>query len=126
MRRVEDDETHKKKVDWPRLLEAAHLGDERLLREIRQRLRAKTTHFWQDHVVVDCEDNATRMRATELLARLLGKDKAELNVSGRVELGTAAEMSPAERAAFRDAYKKRLAKELEAEGWRPPDGNQPG
>jgi hypothetical protein len=70
----------KRKVDWGAKLEEADLGEIRLLRELHQRLRAETTHFWQDEEVSNLTDNATRMRATELLAELLGKRKAELNV----------------------------------------------
>lgn len=97
------------------------MGEERLLREIRQRLRAKTTHFWQDHAITDRKDNATRMRATELLADLHGKRKAELNVSGKLEIGTAAEMSPAERIAWVEDHIDALGKLLEARGWKRPD-----
>src|SRR4030042_6274232 len=70
----------KSKVDWEAKLDAADLSEVRLLREIHQRLKAETTHFWQNESVADVTDNATRMRATELLAELLGKRQAELTI----------------------------------------------
>jgi hypothetical protein len=70
----------KRKVDWGSKLEEADLGEMRLLRELHKRLLAETTHFWQTEAVSNLTDNATRMRATELLAELLGKRKAELNI----------------------------------------------
>jgi hypothetical protein len=72
----------KAKVDWPRLMESAGLGEMRVLREIEARLGAMETHFYQDKVVADREDNGTRMRATELLADFHGKRKNQLEVSG--------------------------------------------
>jgi phage terminase small subunit len=70
----------KRKVDWGTKLEEADLGEIRLLRELHKRFRAETTHFWQNEAVENLTDNTTRMHATELLAELLGKRKAELNV----------------------------------------------
>jgi hypothetical protein len=72
----------KSKVDWPRLMESAGLGEMRLLQEIEKRYGAMETHFYQDKVVAECEDNGTRMRATELHADLLGRRKNQLEVSG--------------------------------------------
>jgi len=68
----------KKKIDWQRLLEASDLGEERLLREIERRLNARITKYFKDISLGEHTDNAVRMRATELLADLLGKRKAEL------------------------------------------------
>lgn len=62
------------------MLESAGLGEDRLAVEINKRLAAKVTKFHQDKIVCDVEDNATRMRATELLADLLHKRKTELDV----------------------------------------------
>jgi hypothetical protein len=73
-------QAHKKKVDWPRLLESAGLGEMRLIREIENQLNAKITKYYQDQSLGDHTDNAVRMRATELLADLLGKRKADLTV----------------------------------------------
>ena len=70
----------KAKVDWEGKLAEAGLDDLTLLRELRKRLRAKSTHFYQDMAVSDVEDNGTRMRATELLADLLGRRRAELTL----------------------------------------------
>lgn len=70
----------KRKASWNDLLNTADLGPTRLLREVDKRLRAETTHFFQDKAVTDVEDNATRMRATELLARLLGKLRTDVDL----------------------------------------------
>lgn len=67
-------------MDWPRLLESAGLGEIRLLREVEKQLTATVTKYYQDQSLGDHTDNAVRMRATELLADLLGKRKAELDV----------------------------------------------
>ena len=79
--RIQNAETHKKKIDWQGKLEAAGLGEERLLREINRRLKAKVTKYWQGVSLGDHVDNATRQRATELLAELLGKKKLELSLN---------------------------------------------
>ncbi|HXK36137.1 MAG TPA: hypothetical protein VJ553_00970 [Candidatus Paceibacterota bacterium] len=68
------------KREWGALLDAANMGDDRLLRVLDEMLTAKTTHFWQDTIVCDVEDNSTRMHALELLARLRGRLTAELNI----------------------------------------------
>lgn len=68
------------KIDWPRLLGEAGLGEVRLLREVQARLAAVETKFWQGKSLGEFSDNAVRMRATEVLADLLGKRKAELNL----------------------------------------------
>jgi hypothetical protein len=70
----------KQKASWHELLNAADLGPTRLVREVDRRLRAETTHFYQDKAVADVEDNATRMRATELLARMLGKLRTDIDL----------------------------------------------
>jgi 2-phospho-L-lactate guanylyltransferase (CobY/MobA/RfbA family) len=62
------------------LLEAAGLGEERLLREIRKRLDARITKYFKDVSLGEHTDNAVRMRATELLADLLGKRRTDINL----------------------------------------------
>jgi hypothetical protein len=71
----------KAKVDWPRLMESAGHGEIRLLRELDKRLNQQKT-IVADKQALDVEDGPTRMRATELLADLLGKRKSQLEVFG--------------------------------------------
>jgi len=117
-----------RKTDWPRLLESANLGEMRLIRELEARLQAKVTKHYQDQKLGEFEDNATRMKATELLADLLGKRKSELAISGHLEVNSAAEMSPDERNAWIKENLGRLLRSdlvkelLEAEGWKRPEG----
>jgi hypothetical protein len=68
------------KAPWEQLLRDAGLGDDRLMRELEARLTAMETKIWQGKPVGDFVDNATRMRATELLAEMLGHQKAELTL----------------------------------------------
>ena len=63
-------------------LEAAGLGEIRLLKELDSKLQAKVTKYYQDQSLGDHEDNTTQMRATELLAELLGKRKTSVEHSG--------------------------------------------
>jgi hypothetical protein len=102
------------------MLESAGLGEMRLLRELEKRLGAMETHFYQDQVVADCEDNGTRMRATDLLADLLGKRKAEVAISGHLDFNVA-DTSPAERAQWIEDHMHAITKLLQARGWKPPD-----
>lgn len=67
----------REKVPWKDLLEACDLGEIRLIAELRKRLEAKKT---------DDADNTTRMRATELLAEMLGKKKADIGLVPGTEL----------------------------------------
>ena len=79
----------REKVDWPRLMESAGLGELRTLREVDARLKATKVEFYQGQIVKDkdgnpllLEDNGTRMRATELLVDLNGKRKLEISGPG--------------------------------------------
>jgi HSP20 family molecular chaperone IbpA len=63
------------------LLEAFDLGVDRLFHEINQRLGAQKTEFYEGRAVAEVEDNATRMRATELLADLHGVRKQSLDLN---------------------------------------------
>jgi len=53
-------------------LELRNLGRSRVFEELEKRLNSLTTEFYQGKKVTDCEDNTTRMKATELLARING------------------------------------------------------
>lgn len=84
---LQDARAHKKKIDWSALLEAAGLGEDRLVREINLRLDAKVSKFYKGEFLGDFEDNRTRMQATELLADLLGKKKAEIDLNHHLDDG---------------------------------------
>ncbi len=56
----------------------------RLANEVDKRLNSMVTKFHGAKKLGDFEDNATRMRATELLADLRGKRKTQLNISGEI------------------------------------------
>lgn len=70
----------RKKIDWPALLEAAGLGEMRLLKELEGRLRAETPKPVGANEYQVMPDNPVRMRATELLATLLEKNKTSMSV----------------------------------------------
>lgn len=76
----------RKKVDWPKLLEAADLGETRLLRELNKRLSATESLAFEGHVVGHVDDNRTRMEGTKLLAKILGKEKVDVTVTAPPEL----------------------------------------
>jgi len=71
-------------------LEAVGLGEGRLYREMEARLTATTARYWQDKAIGETPDNAVRMEATRLLARMLGADaertEADVTVRGAVIL----------------------------------------
>ena len=71
----------KSKVDWARLLEEYGFDDFTLLYGLKGMLNARTTKFWRDKKIATVVDNATRMRAIELLANLRGKLKLHLELS---------------------------------------------
>ncbi len=72
------------KVDWREILRLYGLDDFRLAREIDNRLKAKVTKFHGAKNLGDFEDNATRMKATVLLAEIFGRLKLQLELSGEV------------------------------------------
>jgi post-segregation antitoxin (ccd killing protein) len=113
---------NKKKLDWPALLEAADLGQTRFAKELNLRYGSEKTEFYQGEEVATVKDNATRMRATELHANVLGITKTSLDVSGTIGVSVAAEMSPEERRKWIDEHFDQIAK---ARGWKPPDELQP-
>lgn len=65
----------KNKLSERGLLEAYDLGDDRLFRELNERLESMKTEFYKGKPIAECIDNTTRMRATELLADILGRRK---------------------------------------------------
>ena len=71
---------HKKKDCWRDTLAAARLDDIRLASKLNELLDAKKTEFYKGRVAADCTDNATQLRAAELLAELLGRKKLDLNL----------------------------------------------
>ncbi len=73
----------KEKIDWPKLMEEAGLGEARLLQELLRMLRMKKVNFWQgSEIEGDWDDATIQLRATELLADLLGKRKHALDLLG--------------------------------------------
>lgn len=62
------------------MLEAAGLGAGRLTDEIEKGLNAMKTEFYKGQNVAECEDNATRARTRELLARVSGYDNKTVEV----------------------------------------------
>lgn len=76
----------KTKIDWETFLDEAGMGIDRLLVELNRKMAAKTTKHYQDESLGDFDDNATQMRAVELLADLLGvrKQSVDVNHSGKI------------------------------------------
>jgi len=74
----------KEKHDWDQLLSDAGLGYERIFPKLEEMLEAKVTKFYQDQPLGDFTDNATRMRALELLADLHKLRKQEVKISGEI------------------------------------------
>ncbi len=72
------------KVDWREILRLYGLDDFRLAREIDNRLKATVVKFHLDKKLGDFADNATRMKATALLAEMFGRRKFQLEFSGEV------------------------------------------
>ena len=70
----------KAKAKWSQLLEENGLDDFALIRSIKEMLNARTTKFYMDTIVCTLKDNATRMKATELLADLRGKRKGQIDL----------------------------------------------
>lgn len=70
----------KKTADWQRILELTGLDDFTLATEVRKKLRARKSEFYQGAAVATVADNGTQMRAVELLADLLGRRKSTVDV----------------------------------------------
>ena len=79
------------KVLGSRLMEAYGLDDARLAQELDLRLKANTERFFKDESLGIFDDNATRMRATELLSDFLKKREKgdKVNVNTSVAVGNA-------------------------------------
>lgn len=71
---------------WQEILAAAEIDDMALAGHIARMLRARKTEFYQGQAVAEVEDNGTQMRAVELLADVLGKRKASVDVNGALAL----------------------------------------
>ncbi len=73
----------KEKMDWGKLMNSVGLGEARLLQELNRHLRMKKDIFYLGKVVEgDWDDSTIQLRATELLADLLGKRKHALELLG--------------------------------------------
>ena len=70
----------KKKYNWELLLTEAGLGVETITSRLLEMLKAKKTEFYKGKSVATCEDNATQMRALELLVELHGLKKREIDI----------------------------------------------
>lgn len=67
---------------WKRILTAAGLDDARIAVKLNEMLDAETERFFKEKSLGLFTDNATRMRALELLTELLSKRKGRLEISG--------------------------------------------
>ena len=90
----------KAKHDWDQLLSDAGLGYERIFPKLEEMLEAKTEKFYQDKSLGEFTDNATRMRALELLTDLHGKRKQTLEVQGAITLTDAIQKNYENRKAL--------------------------
>ena len=79
----------KEKHDWDQLLSDAGLGYERIFPKLEEMLEAMTTKFYQDENLGEFTDNATRMRALELLTDLHGKRKQVVEHQGTITFAQA-------------------------------------
>jgi hypothetical protein len=91
MRRIKD------KHDWERLLEEAGLGFERIYTKLEELLEATTVKHYKDKEVGIYTDNATRIRALELLVDLHGLRKQVLEHTGNITF----------TEAIQEAYRRR-------------------
>ena len=90
----------KEKHDWDQLLSDAGLGYERIFPKLEEMLEAKTEKFYQDRSLGEFTDNATRMRALELLTDLHGRRKQTLEVKGTITLADAIQKNYENRKAL--------------------------
>ncbi len=74
----------RQKAAFHDIMDAAGLTDERLARKLNELLDAEVTRYWQGVSLGEHTDNATRIRAAELLAELRGHRKQKLEHSGTV------------------------------------------
>ncbi len=79
----------KEKHDWDQLLSDAGLGYERIFPKLEEMLEAKITKFYQDESLGEFTDNATRMRALELLTDLHGRRKQIVEHQGTITFAEA-------------------------------------
>jgi len=90
----------KEKHDWDQLLSDAGLGYERIFPKLEEMLGAKVTKFYQDKSLGEFTDNATRMRALELLTDLHGKRKQVVEHQGTITLTDAIQKNYENRKAL--------------------------
>ena len=90
----------KAKHDWDQLLSDAGLGYERIFPKLEEMLEAKVTKFYQDQSLGEFTDNATRMRALELLTDLHERRKQTLEVKGTITLADAIQKNYENRKAL--------------------------
>jgi len=74
----------KENCNWDRLLSESGLGYERIFPKLEEMLEAKVTKFYQDESLGEFTDNATRMRALELLTDLHGRRKQVVEHQGTI------------------------------------------
>ena len=79
---------------WQDILQAIGLDDYTLGGMLQWALNAKKTEFYQGEAVAEVDDNGTRLRATELLAELLGHRKNALEIAGAIGIKSYVSVSP--------------------------------
>lgn len=79
---------------WQDILAAADLDDYSLAGHLNRMLRARKTEYYQGKALPGAADNATRMRAVELLAELLGHRKNAVELAGSLGIKTYITVSP--------------------------------
>lgn len=87
----------KKKYDWDRLLDEAGLGYERIYAKLEELLEATMIKHYRGQELGPYTDNATRMRALELLVELHGRRRQVVEHQGEVTFV----------AAVQEAYERR-------------------
>ena len=76
----------KKKANWNEVLLGAGLDNMRLASEMNRMLGMQKVVYYEGKNIGKCEDSGIQMRATELLADLLGlrKQAVDVNHSGKI------------------------------------------
>lgn len=87
----------KDKYDWDRLLDEAGLGYERIYAKLEEMLEATMVKHYKGEELGPYTDNATRMRALELLVELHGRRRQVVEHQGEVTFV----------AAVQEAYERR-------------------
>jgi len=95
MHRIKDN------YDWERLLDEAGLGEERIYAKLEELLEATTVKHYKDQELGPYTDNATRMRALELLVDLHGRRKQVVEHTGNVTFTEAVQQAYERRQQLR-------------------------